>query len=85
MLVAETGSLMATEDDAAARLREIAAAVGCPIEAFYSPAGLADDHEPLMTYELFRLWDGLVDQQARARVLGFIRQEAADRVAAAAE
>jgi hypothetical protein len=64
---------MASEDRAAARLREIAAIVGCSIEAFYLPRN--NDHEAAMTVELFRLWNGLTEPHARQRVLDRVRLE----------
>jgi hypothetical protein len=67
---------MAYEDRAAARLREIAAVVGCPIEAFYLPR----DADSVMTEELLRLWNATTDTQARQRILNTARREAASEV-----
>ncbi len=65
---------MAIDVRAVARLREIAAVVGCPVEAFYAPDG--DACELCMTSELFRLWQAIHEPQARQRILNSARREA---------
>ncbi|MGH1571998.1 hypothetical protein ACRAWG_16510 [Methylobacterium sp. P31] len=65
---------MAFEDRAVARLREIAAVVGCSIETFFLPRDI--DLDSSTTVELFRLWNTLTEPQARQRVLDSARLEA---------
>lgn len=65
---------MAIDVRAVARLREIAAVIGCPVEAFYGPDGEAVDLG--MTHELFHLWHAIQDPKARQRVLNSARREA---------
>ncbi|MEE7447938.1 hypothetical protein MRF4_08930 [Methylobacterium radiotolerans] len=64
---------MAVDVRAGARLREIAAVLGCPVEAFYAPDGAACDAG--MTSELFRLWHAIQEPQGRQRVLNSARRE----------
>lgn len=65
---------MAVEDRAAERLKGIAAALGCSVEAFYLPDHVAQDAS--MTLELLRLWSALTEPQARLRVLASAQHEA---------
>lgn len=65
---------MAVEDRAAERLREIAVALGCSVEAFYLPDHVAQHAS--MTLELLRLWSAVTEPQARLRVLASARHEA---------
>ena len=57
---------MTHEGRAETRLSRIAAAIGCPVEAFY----LSDSaHEANATFELLRLWGTIIEPQARQRIL----------------
>ncbi|MEE7506010.1 hypothetical protein ACLBXO_29795 [Methylobacterium sp. C33D] len=69
---------MAIDVGVGARLREIAAVVGCPVEAFYGLDG--DTSDAGMTRELFRLWHAIREPQARERVLDSARREARGEV-----
>ncbi|MGH1591708.1 hypothetical protein ACRBEV_29160 [Methylobacterium phyllosphaerae] len=64
---------MTIDDSAIVRLREIAAVVGCPVEAFFASAD--EGVEAGMTHELIRLWNALQEPQARQRVLTIARHE----------
>jgi hypothetical protein len=66
---------MTSESCAAERLREIAAALGCPVETFYLPD--SDRCEAGMTLELLRLWSASLEPAARERILIHARREAA--------
>jgi hypothetical protein len=67
-------SPMAIDIRADARLREIAAVMGCPVEWFYASEGEAGD--ATMTYELLCLWHAIQEPQGRERVLKSARHEA---------
>lgn len=74
---------MAVEDRAAARLTEIAALLGCPVEKFFAPDHIAVEAD--MTRELLSLWSAIRQPQIRQRILDAVRRETRrDAVAAEA-
>ncbi|MCJ2088376.1 hypothetical protein MKK88_20645 [Methylobacterium sp. E-005] len=71
---------MAVGDVASARLAEIAARFGCPVETFLAaPDGVLD---LLETEELLTLWSTIRQSQVRQRILDFVRCQAGGRMSA---
>lgn len=64
---------MAVDDRASARLAEIAALLGCPVEKFFAHGDDAFDIG--MTYELLSLWSTIRQPQVRQRILEAVRSE----------
>lgn len=64
---------MAVDDRARARLAEIAALLGCPVEKFFGPSD--DVFDVGMTYELLSLWSTIRQPQIRQRILETVRRE----------